>query len=170
MSMIKEYINETLIKSRIQTIADQINHHYQNQSLSVIVILEGASVLWKHLKPLLNIIFEEHFIKISSYKGYQTSQQDPKLLTPLPKINFQNVLIVDDIFDTGRTLEKLQNELLSNNPITIEFLVLLKKNKKESKPLKIQYYGFEIEDFFVVGFGLDYQNQYRDLPYIGIMI
>jgi hypoxanthine phosphoribosyltransferase len=112
--------------------------------------------------------FEE--VAVSSYLGATSAQQDPVVVGNLPEsVCGRHVLVVDDILDTGRTLDFLRRALVDNGALDVRFCVLLRKDVPRVCNVEVQYVGFDIRNEFVVGYGLDFQGEYRGLPYVGIL-
>ncbi|MBP3707845.1 MAG: hypoxanthine phosphoribosyltransferase [Clostridia bacterium] len=169
INKIKTLIDEEKLNERISEIAKKISNDYINEEIVLVCILKGATYFAIDLSKKItndNIIID--FMKVSSY-GSQTESSG--------KINFKldlsenienkNVIIVEDIIDTGITLNYLYNHLISKNPKSLKLCVLLDKKERRIQDINVDYIGFEIENKFVVGYGLDYDEKYRNLPYIG---
>ena len=164
-------INEEKIKARIKELANQISNDYTNEEIILVCILKGAiyfttelSLQIKSNKVLLD------FIKVSSY-GSQTETSgkiDFKLDLSL-NIENKNVIIVEDIIDSGLTLHYLYELLSKRNPKSLKICTLLDKPQRRIKQINVDYVGFQIDNKFVVGYGMDYDEKYRNLPYIGIL-
>ena len=146
-------INEVKIQSRIKEIAREIEKEYEGKQLVFLGILKGSlPFLWELAKNIKNDIRFE-FIEVSSYEGTESTGKD--------------VIIVEDIVDTGRTLTFLKQYLLERKPNSLKIAALLSKPSRRVMEIGVDYIGFQIEDKFVVGFGLDYDQKYRNLPYVG---
>lgn len=165
------FISEDQIKQRIKALAAQINQDFKGQELTVITVLNGSFMFSADLvREIKDIPIIMEFISASSYGSETQSSGEVKL-----EINFQsdlkdkNVLIVEDIVDTGLTLNKLMHILKIYKPKTVKLASLISKPANTVHFVSnIDYLGFEIEDKFVVGYGLDFAGQYRHLPYIGV--
>ena len=164
---IKELISKEKIEKRIEELAEEISRDYEGKNIEFIVVLKGAAIfaveLAMKLKP--NVRFD--FIEISSYSGTESTgilkvNKDLKA-----DIEGKDVLIVEDIIDTGRTLSYLKEYLLSKNPNSLKICTLVSKPSRRIVDVPIDYNGFEIEDKFIVGHGFDIDEDYRNLPYIG---
>ena len=164
---IKELISKEEIEKRIEELAEEISKDYERKNIEFIVVLKGAAIfaveLAMKLKP--NVRFD--FIEISSYSGTESTgilkvNKDLKA-----DIEGKDVLIVEDIIDTGRTLSYLKDYLLSKNPNSLKICTLVSKPSRRIVDVPIDYNGFEIEDKFIVGHGFDIDEDYRNLPYIG---
>ena len=164
---IKELISKEKIEKRIEELAEEISRDYEGKNIEFIVVLKGAAIfaveLAMKLKP--NVRFD--FIEISSYSGTESTgilkvNKDLK-----EDIEGKDVLIVEDIIDTGRTLSYLKEYLLSKNPNSLKICTLISKPSRRIVDVPIDYNGFEIEDKFIVGHGFDIDEDYRNMPYIG---
>ena len=159
-------INEEKLQSRINEIANEISNDFKNEEIILICVLKGSVYFTIDLSKKITIL---DFMKVSSYENGSTSSSG--------KINFEldihenienkNVIIIEDIVDSGLTLNYLYNYLSKKNPKNLKICVLLDKKERRTVPIKIDYTCFEIENKFVVGYGLDYDERYRNLPYIG---
>lgn len=167
---IKKLINAKQLQEKIKEIANQISTDYKNEELLLICILKGAVYfaidLSKNIKNE-NLIID--FMKVSSY-GINNRESTGNInfsLDVSQSIEGKNVIIVEDIIDSGITLSYLYDYLKKKNPKSLKICVLLDKKERREKEVKIDYKGFEIENKFVLGYGLDYDEKYRNLPYIG---
>lgn len=167
---VKKLIDEKQLQERIKEIANQISKDYNNEELILICILKGAVYfaidLSKNIKNE-NLIID--FMKVSSY-GINNRESTGNInfsLDVSQSIEGKNVIIVEDIIDSGITLNYLYDYLKKQNPKSLKICVLLDKKERREKEIKIDYKGFEIENKFVLGYGLDYDEKYRNLPYIG---
>ncbi|MDP8079245.1 hypoxanthine phosphoribosyltransferase [Phocoenobacter skyensis] len=175
----KKYHIETLlstseINERIAVLAKQINEHYQKQdceSLVVIGLLRGSFMFMADLVRLLDLPVEVDFMTASSYGLTMESNRDVKILKDLDgDINGKDVLIVEDIIDTGFTLNKIKEMLLLRSPKSVTICTLLDKPSRREVNVRVDWVGFEIPDEFVVGYGIDYAQKYRHLNYIGKVV
>ena len=171
MENLKLLIDEQKIYKKLDELANQIENDYGDEELLCIGILKGAfPFLWELGKRFHknNIIFE--FMEISSYGS---STETSGKITVKKDISYditnKNILIVEDIIDTGTTLNYLKDYLLEKNPKSLKIATLLDKPSKRLVDVYVDYIGFSIEDKFVVGFGLDFDQKYRNLPYIGYL-
>ena len=171
----RENIQATLIEaskveSRIHDLAESLNKKYAGKELIVVMLLKGAMIFTADICRQLSMPLHIECLNVSSYHGETTSSGTVKFLDrKMPNLKGKNVLLVDDILDTGRTLDAVSKELSKLGVASLESCVLLSKNKSRAKEISADYVGFEIEDEFVVGYGLDYKGLYRNLPYIGIL-
>jgi len=144
--------------------------HHSTEPLVVIGVLSGATLFLADLIRHLNLRMELDFVRVSSYPGKSVTPQDLKLLmTPTTKLHDRHVLLIDDIFDSGQTIRFVQEYISWSYPESLTTAVLLRKSGKSPDNISIQCVGFDIENEFVVGYGLDYNGLYRNFPYIGIM-
>jgi hypoxanthine phosphoribosyltransferase len=166
---LKKYIDHLEIKAKIQSLANILNQTYQGKQVVIIGVLKGSICFLSDLIRELDFTFTVEFINAYSYgmKG-----KNPNI-TKIGEIAFcvkdKEVILLDDIFDRGETLHKIYKELLLKKPKSITNIVLLKKRKKRLVDFQPEYFLFEIEDDFVVGYGLDYKEMYRGLKDICIM-
>lgn len=169
------YVPETLISEeeialRIEALGEAITKDYENQDLVVICVLKGAFMFCSDLIKKINLPVALEFIALSSYgDGTQSSGNVRLEMDIATNIDGKNVLIVEDIVDTGLTIKTLISMLQVRNPKSLKLASLLYKPIKLKHSVKIDYLGFEIEDKFVIGYGLDYAGRYRELPYIGVL-
>lgn len=166
---IELYISERMIKDRIKELADEINRDYQNQEVILIGILNGAFMFCADLIRQLTVTNQLEFMLASSYGKKTISSGNVNIGLDIKNpITGKNVLIVEDIVDTGLTVNCIIELLKERNPKSIKLVSLVHKPARSKYPVHIDYLGFEIEDEFIVGYGLDFAGLYRGLPYIGI--
>lgn len=160
-------INEAKLQKRIEEIAKQIMKDYEGEDLVFICVLKGGVFFTIDLSKKIknNIRFE--FIEVSSYEGTESTGKIKLNKDISSSIEGQNVIIVEDIIDTGRTLSYLVEHLKEKNPKSIEICTLLSKPSRRIIDLDVKYIGFQIDDLFVIGYGLDDEQNRRNLPYIG---
>lgn len=169
MKISKTLISKEEIENKISEIASEINDKYKEEELVVIGILKGAFIVVSDLAKKLQLDVTFDFMSIKSYYGSESSGQI-KIVKDLEyDIVDKNVLIVEDIYDTGLTLSNLKKLLESRNPKSIEIFCMFVKKDVAEDPIEINYSGFEIGPEFVVGYGLDYNGKYRELPYLGVL-
>ena len=167
MKEIKVLISESKIEARVKELAKQIMEDYKNEDIVFVGILKGCLTFMVELANKIKNNVEFEFIQVESYEG-ENSTGEIKLIQDLTgKIENKNVIIIEDIIDTGRTLEYLQNHIKKLNPKTLKICTLLSKPSRRIIELDVDYVGFFIPDEFVVGYGMDYNQKYRNLPYIG---
>ena len=167
---VKILIEKEQVKKRIIELAEQISKDYNGEDITIICVLKGAAYFALDLSKKIkesDVIMD--FVKISSYGNGQreTTGKINFKLDISENIEGKNVIIVEDIIDSGITLNYLYNYLNEKNPKTLKICVLLDKKERRVKPIKVDYTGFEIENKFVLGYGLDYDEKYRNLEYIG---
>jgi len=167
MKEIKVLINEERINKRLDELASQLMEEYKDKELMFICTLKGsvffAVELSKRIKN--NIKFE--FIEVSSYKGHESTGKIIVNKDITQSIEGKEVIIIEDIVDTGRTLCYLKEYLLQKKPTSLKICALLDKPSRRLAPVKADYIGFTIENKFVIGYGLDDEQDYRNLNYIG---
>ena len=163
---LKELISKEKIETRIKELAEQISKDYEGKSIEVICVLKGAVIfaveLAMQIKP--NVRFE--FIEVSSYSGTESTGKIKVNKDITASIEGKDVLIIEDIIDTGRTLSFLKEYLLEKNPKSLKICTLVSKPSRRVIDVDIDYNGFEIEDKYIVGHGFDLDGDYRNLPYI----
>ena len=164
-------ISEEEISTRILEIAEKINEDYKGEELTLICVLKGGVMFMCDLAKRLNLNVKLDFMSVSSYGADTKSSGVVKIIKDLDNsIIDKNVLVVEDIIDSGNTLSYLLDILKKRGPKSINLCTLLDKpSRREKKDVHVDYVCFAIEDKFVVGYGLDYDQKYRNLPYIGVM-
>ena len=163
-------ISEEEIALRIAALGSAITKDFEGESLVVICVLKGAFIFCSDLIKKINRPLSLEFISLSSYGDSTHSSGNVRLdMDITANIEGKNVLIVEDIVDSGLTIKTLIEMLSVRKPKTVKLASLLFKPSKLQHKVDIDYLGFEIEDKFVIGYGLDYAGRYRELPYIGIL-
>lgn len=167
---IRKMISEESVVARIKEIAEQINEEYEGKAVTLICILKGSifftTELAKHIKVPVTI----DFMQCSSYGADTKSSGIVKLAKDLDEpIMGKHVILIEDIIDSGRTLSHLVKLLSQREPASLTICTLLDKPSRRVAEVDVKYTGFEIPDEFVVGYGLDYAQRHRNLPYIGIV-
>ncbi len=158
------------IQQRIRVIAQEIERDYADQPVTIIGVLTGSLMFLADLVRHLRLPLRIGFIQASSYRGNATSPGDLRIVPEItPDVRTRHVLLLDDILDTGQTLTELVKHFQSLQPASLKVGVLLRKIGRQTLAIEPDYCGFEIPDAFVVGYGLDYNDEYRHLPYIGIL-
>jgi hypoxanthine phosphoribosyltransferase len=163
-------ITEHDIRTRVNDLAGEIRRGYPTGPLTVIGVLTGSLVFLADLIRRLDMPLQIGLIKASSYRG--TTTQPAELIIQdelLPEIQNRHVLLLDDILDTGQTISRLVKHLQDRQPASVKSCVLLRKLGRQQIPFEPDYCGFTIPDRFVVGYGLDYNDEHRHLPFIGIL-
>lgn len=162
--------SESVLSERIKELGEQINRDYKGEKLIVVGVMKGANVFVADLIRKLDIDIILDFIVVSSYGASTESTGVIRLLKDLDEnISGENVLIVEDIVDSGLTLSYLIDNFETRKPKSIKICTLLNKIERRKVDLNINYVGFQVPDEFIVGFGIDYAEKYRNLPYIGIL-
>src|SRR5437868_5933434 len=157
------------IQKRVAQLAAEIRRDYPDD-LHLVAVLKGAFVFLADLVRNMSGQVSLDFMAVSSYAKGTTTSGEVRLLKDLETtLDGRNVVIIEDIVDTGLTLTYLQDILRARNPRTLRTACLLSKPSRRKVNVKVEYIGFEIEDRFVVGYGLDYAEQYRNLPYISVV-
>lgn len=167
----KVLIDEDSLNLRIKKLANNINEYYENEEGPIILvgILKGSVMFMSELSKYIKVDTNLEFMSVSSYEGTE-STGNIKILKDLDiDIQDKSVLVVEDIIDTGNTLLNLKNNLSKRNPKDIKIITLLDKPERREVEIKPDWYGFKIPNEFVVGFGLDYNQLYRNIPYIGVL-
>lgn len=168
MDDIKVLIEEEKIQGKIKEIAKKIEEDYKGKDITLICILKGSTFFTVDLAKRINNNLKIEFIQVSSYGASTVGSENIELKLDLKEsIEGKDVIIVEDIIDTGRTLSYLIEHLKGRNPNSLKLCTLLDKPERRLFDVKVDYTGFEIPDKFVVGYGLDYGELYRNLPYIG---
>lgn len=166
---VKVYLSEEKIQKRIQELADQINRDYAGKELMVVGVLNGAFMFCADLIRKIKVPITLEFISASSYgDGTESSGRVNINMDIKRDMKGQHVLLIEDIVDTGLTLSSLMRVLETRNPASMKLCSFLYKPARLKHPVNIDYLAFEIEDHFVIGYGLDYAGKYRELPYVGI--
>ncbi len=164
----KVLISEEQINTRVKELAKQISVDYAGKQPLIVCILRGASLFFANLVKNLEIDCTIDFMSLSSYQGTSSSGKVRMLLDIRDDIKDKDVIIVEDITDTGITGVYLNDLLKARKPASVEFCTLLDKPENRKVEIKPKYVGFKIQNEFVVGYGLDYNELYRNLPFIGV--
>ena len=158
------------IQHKVKQLGEQINAHYaqSDKELVLVGLLRGSVIFMADLCRTIEKPHELDFMTVSSYGSGTVSSRDVKILKDLDgEIFGKDVLVVEDIIDSGNTLSKVMEILQTRNPNSIELCTLVSKPSRREIDLEVRFLGFEVEDRFIVGYGLDYDQKYRHLPYIG---
>ena len=167
---IEQMISEEEIDKRVRELGAQISKDYAGKSVAIICILKGSTFFSCELAKRITVPVEMEYMRCSSYGNETVSNGKVKIVQDLDApIKEKNIIIVEDIIDTGRTLAYLKELLESRGPESVKICTLLDKPDRRVSEVNVDYTGFVIPDEFVVGYGLDYAQQYRNLPYIGIV-
>ena len=163
-------IDETSLQSRIASLGDEISADYEHRDLLLIGVLKGAVFFMSDLMRHLTIPCEIDFMAISSYGDSTDSSGVVRILKDLDiNIEGRDVLVVEDIIDSGLTLSYLMRNLEAREPASLEICALLTKPDRREIEVPVRYVGFEIPNRFVIGYGLDFGERYRNLPYVGVL-
>ncbi|MEO0414504.1 MAG: hypoxanthine phosphoribosyltransferase [Verrucomicrobiota bacterium] len=158
------------IQNRIAELGAAITRDYQKEPLTVVTILQGGALFMADLIRAIDLPLKLDSISVASYEGTQSTGHVTFHQTRLPDIDGRHVLMLDDILDTGRTLHAISHKLREEaDPLSIKSAVLLSKKVDRAEKIEADYVGFEVENEFVIGYGLDYDGDYRNLPYIGVL-
>jgi hypoxanthine phosphoribosyltransferase len=170
MDLERILLDEATIRRRLDEIAEQIVADYRDRDLTIIAVLNGSLIFAADLLRRIPLSLRLDCLSVASYHGRATPSNEIIFKdVVLPDVEDRDVLILDDILDSGRTLSVIQEKLKMAKPRSLRVCVLLRKKKLMGRPVDADYVGFEIEDEFVVGYGLDYMERYRNLPYIGAL-
>ena len=168
MVEIKTLIDEEKLNKRIEEIAKQIEEEYKGKEITLICILKGSIFFTVDLARKINEDVRLEFIRVSSYgEGTESTGEIKMKLDLKDSIQGKDVIVIEDIIDTGRTLSYLLEYLKMKKPNSLKLCALLDKPDRRKIDVKVDYTGFQIPDKFVVGYGLDWDEKYRNLPYIG---
>lgn len=168
--MIDVMISKEEIEKKVYELAKQIEKDYEGEEIVVVGILKGASVFVSDLIRNIDLDVKIDFMSVSSYGNSTESSGTVKILKDLDMdIKDKNVLVVEDIIDSGLTLSNLVKALETRKPKSLKLCTLLDKPKRRTVDIPVDYIGFEIEDKFIVGYGIDWAEKYRNLPYIGVV-
>ncbi len=167
---IKVLVPEEDVNKRIKDLGEQISKDYEGKQIHMICILKGGVFFMCELAKRISVPVTMDFMSVSSYGDGTVSSGVVRIAKDLDEsLEGKDVLIVEDIIDSGRTLYYLIDVLQKRNPNSIKLCTLLDKPERRVKDVKVDYVGLDIPDEFVVGFGLDYMQKYRNLPYIGVV-
>lgn len=163
-------LSEEEVDRRIQELGEQISRDYAGRQVHLVCVLKGGSFFLCELAKRITVPVSLDFMSVSSYGGDTKSSGVVKIVKDLDDpIKGKNVIVVEDIVDSGRTLSYLLEMLRKREPESLALCTLLDKPERRVTDVKVDYTGFRIPDEFVVGYGLDYDQRYRNLPYIGIV-
>ena len=163
-------LSEDEIRQRVAELGAQISADYGGDSVLLVAVLRGAALFVADLARAIESPVELDFMAVSSYGSSTKSSGVVRILKDLDEnIEGRHVLVVEDILDTGLTLKYLLKNLASRKPASLEVVTLLSKEGKQRVPISCKYIGFVLPDEFVVGYGLDYAERYRNLPYLGVL-
>ena len=167
MEEINILINKAKLEKRIEEMGKQIQKDYEGKELVFVGILKGSVMFMTELAKNIKMNVAINFMDVSSYEGTESTGNVKINKDIRDTIEGKDIIIVEDIIDTGRTLTYVKEYLKQKNPNSIKIATMLSKPSKRIMEMEVEYIGFAIEDKFVVGYGLDYNEKYRNLPYIG---
>ncbi len=166
----KILLNEETLAARIKELGAKIDQDYKGKNLMMISVLKGSVVFMADLMRAITIPLKIDFMSVSSYGKEAVSSGQVKIIKDLDiPLEGVDLLIVEDILDSGITLYNIINLLKSRNPHSVKICTLLNKPERRQADIEGDYVGFDVPDEFVVGYGLDYAQSYRNLPYIGVL-
>ena len=172
MHLSKSLISADEISLAVNTLGDRITKDYAGKTDSIIAVglLKGSAIFLSDLVRAIGMEVQIEFMSVSSYGSGTVSSQDVRIQQDLDcSITGRHVLLVEDIVDTGNTFSKVLNMLEGRKPASLKTVALLDKPSRRKVPVPIDYCGFTIEDVFVCGYGLDFNQKFRNLPYIGVL-
>lgn len=162
--------SEEALNARLTELGEQITNDYAGKPLTVIGILKGSNIFTSDLVRKINLPLKMDFMAVSSYGNATESTGVVRIIKDLDgSVEGENLLIVEDIVDSGLTLKYLKEVLLTRNPASVKICTLLDKPARRKESVAIDYLGFEVPDEFIVGYGIDYAERYRNLPYVGVL-
>lgn len=166
-----ELLSESAIKARVKALGERITADFAGKSLVLLCVLKGSFVFAADLARAIDLPLRVEFLGVRSYGDDTRSSGVVQITQDLtrPIASDDHVLIVEDIVDTGLTLSYLREQLLARLPAAVRVCALLHKPSRTVRPVEIDYLGFTVDDVFVVGYGLDHAEQYRNLPYVGVL-
>lgn len=167
---IRVLVSEEEVDKRIKEVGEQISKDYEGQEVHVICVLKGGVFFMCELAKRITVPLSMDFMSVSSYGNEKQSSGVVKIVKDLDEaLEDKNVIIVEDIIDSGRTLSYLVEILKKRNPKSLKICTLLDKPERRVTDVQVDYVGFNIPDEFVVGYGLDFAQKYRNLPFIGVV-
>ena len=168
--ILKVLYSQEQIKARVAEIGDALFEEFQGRNPLFLGVLKGSFVFMSDIVRACQIKSDIEFIAVSSYQNGTTSSGVVRILHDLQQdITGREIIVIEDILDSGNTLHFLKNYFLTKGAKSVTIVTLLDKPSRRTKPITADYAGFEVPDEFVVGYGLDYAQQYRILPYIGVL-
>jgi hypoxanthine phosphoribosyltransferase len=163
-------LTEEELAARVSELGAQISADYGDEPVLLVGVLRGAAIFLADLARAIETPVELDFMAVSSYGSSTKSSGVVRILKDLDEtVDGRHVLVCEDILDTGLTLKYLLRNLASRKPRSLEVVALMSKQGKQRVPISCKYVGFEVPDEFVVGYGLDYAERYRNLPYVGVL-
>ena len=168
--ILKVLLSEEEIKARVQELGDQLYDQFKDKNPMFVGVLNGCFIFMADLVRAAQLKSEVEFIGLSSYKNATKSSGVVQITRDLQRdISGRDIIVVEDILDSGNTLNFLTEYLKTKGASSVTIATLLDKPARREKPITADYAGFEVPDEFVVGYGLDYCQQYRNMPYIGVL-
>ncbi len=168
--ILKVLYSEEAIKERVTEIGDALYEEFKDRNPLFLGVLKGSFVFMSDIVRACQIKSDVEFIAVSSYQNGTTSSGVVQIMHDLQQdITNREIIVIEDILDSGNTLHFLKNYFLTKGAKSVTIVTLLDKPSRRTKPITANYVGFEVPDEFVVGYGLDYAQQYRNLPYIGVL-
>ncbi len=170
MKLKEVLISEEKIQSRVSEMAEELRNEYEGKNPLILCVLKGSLIFTADLVRKMDIPLEIDFIQVSSYGNSTVSSGEP-VMKKVPSIDLKDrhVVVVEDILDTGNTLSFLMKKLTEMEPASLRLCTFIDKPERRKVPIEADYVGYKIPDCFIVGYGLDYAEQYRALPYIGVL-
>lgn len=163
-------LSEEEISGKIKELGSKISEEYKNKDLMLVGVLKGSVPFMAELMKRITIPCEMDFMAVSSYGNSTESSGVVRILKDLDfEIENKDVLIIEDIIDSGITLKYLIKYLKAKNPNSVEIACLLNKPERRQVEIDVKYLGYDVPNYFLVGYGLDYAEKYRNLPYVGIL-
>ncbi len=167
---VKVLLTEEEVNARIRELGEQISKDYAGRQVYLICILKGGSFFMCELAKRITVPVFLDFMSVSSYGSETTSSGVVRIVKDLDEpLKDKDVIVIEDIIDTGRTLSYLMEMLKDRGPASLRLCTLLDKPERRLVDVNVDYTGFQIPDKFIVGYGLDYDQKYRNLPYIGVV-
>lgn len=163
-------LDKNVLAERVRELGETISRDFAGEEVLLVGILKGASVFLSDLIREISLPAYIDYMVVSSYGNSTETSGVVRIIKDLEEdIDGKNIIIVEDIIDTGLTLEYLKKNLLSRNPKCIKICTLLDKPARRQSQIQVDYKGFEVPDEFIVGYGIDYAEKYRNLPFVGIL-
>lgn len=167
-SKVATFISSESIQARVKELAAMINSDFKNQEVIIVGVLNGSFIFCSDLVRQLEIPTQIEFVSLSSYEGTASSGEVSFRMDVKQSLEGKNVIVVEDIVDTGLTISFLIKHMKLKNVKNLKLCSLLRKKARLKVDVPIDYLGFDIEDKFVIGYGLDFDGRYRELPFIGV--
>ena len=163
----KILFEEKEIQERLKIVGSEISEHYEGQAVTCVVVLKGAFMAASELAKNLKGDIQFEFTRVSSYEGTE-STGNLNIVFDVKNVKDKNIILIEDIIDSGCTLKYLKDDYLKRGAKSVKVFALLDKKERRKFDIEADYVGFEIPNYFVVGFGLDDEGRLRELPYIGV--